>query len=280
MDKKENIKNDMLFVDGGMFQKCGKDAILNNKYYVDKSKKIESLSTNDYDVFEVTDISGGKKDQDLCIRILKDATLLRYEAIKKIISNPIDNFICPIDIGIIVFEDSGEEFIGIIYPKIFGVTFGELIDKKETFSEKYIIKNVVSNINEVLRILHDLDIEHGSINLDTIRLTKDGDVVLDECFLFLDIKTSPIYYTPACSVINVSSSFGEPQSDYYALGIVCLELLIGERVSGYKDDQLNAKRIYEGSYNYFLKGQIITGTIKKIIQGLLQDNKDDRFGYK
>ena len=275
-------KKDTIFLNDSVLERCNKGGLLKNRYYIDKSQPILPLFNEFYEVYCVKDIQDSD-DKTLYATIFKKPIILKIDKIQYTISNNIDNFVNPIAIGVveIEFHNDQEEYIAIIYRRISGVSLGELIDKNEHFSDKYIIKNIVYNVNEVLRNLHKLNITHGSINLDNIYLTKDGKIVVGECFSF------PCGYTqnPLYEHVSISRALPSAKSnknfkiDYYALGVVCLELVLGKRIRKYTEE-LNAGKIYSGSYKYFLNNEILTGTINKIIQGLLQDKEQHRFGYE
>ena len=277
----EGYKKDTTSLDDKIIEKCSRGCILNSRYYIDKSQPILSLFDKFCEAYHVKDIQNFN-NKVLYAKILKKPTVLRIDSIRYIASNNIDNFLNPVAVGVVEIDlhNNQEEYIAIIYRENSGVSLGELIDKNEYFSDKYIIKNIIYNINEVLRNLHNLNIAHGSINLDNIYLTKNG-IVLNECFSSpcgynQDLFYEPISIFKAPSYAKNNRDF---RADYYALGVVCLELVLSKRLK--KDiEGLDSEKIYEGSYRYYLNNVMLTGTINKIIQGLLQDEEQKRFGYE
>ena len=275
----EGYQKDTTFLDDDIIERCNESCILDNQYYIDKSQPILPLFNSFCEAYHVKDIQNSN-NQGLYAKILKRPMVLKVSDIQYIISNNIDNFLNPIAIGTveIKFHDTPKEYITIIYRKISGVSLGELIDKNEYFSDRYIIKNIIYSINEVLRKLHNLNIAHGSINLDNVYLTNDG-IVVGECFTSPCGYNQPHFYEPVSipKSLSYAKSSRNFSADYYALGVTCLELILGKRIKK-NGDKLDAGRIYMGSYKYYIDNTMLTGTINRIIQGLLQDNEKERFG--
>ena len=279
-DSSEN-KNNLIFLDDNAIQRCGKSHIVNGRFIIDKSKPM-ALSSNSFcKAYSANDIQNSTRT-GCYAKIFEKSFLYNIDAIISLTSDGIGNFINPIAIGIVEFHDTDDEYIAVIFNDISAVSLGELIDKNENFSDKYIIKNILCNIKEALKNLHDRGIAHGSVNLDNIYLTKSGDFVLDECFSTpFGYKQSPIYEPLSVTKIapNAKSNCNY-SSDYYALGVVCLELTIGKRLKKQTLEILNKERIYNSSYRFYTNNKLLTGTINKIIQGLLNDDDNQRFGYE
>ena len=254
---------------------------LNNQYYIDKSQPILSLFNKFCEAYAVKDIQNSN-DQSLYARIWERSMVLEISDIEYIISNNVDSFNNPLAIGIVEVEphNTQEEYMAIIYRKILGASLGELIDKNEHFSDKYIIKNILHNINEVLGRLHSLNIAHGSINLDNIYLTNDG-IIVEECFTAPSGYNQSYFYEPVTipKALRYAKNNKNFSADYYALGVVCLQLVLRKRIKK-NVEKLDMGRISGGSYRHYLDDVILTGTINKIIQGLLQDEAEERFGYE
>lgn len=279
-DDASKNNNDLIFLDDNAIQRCGKSHIINGRFIVDKSKPLDLFSNSFCKAYSVNDMQNS--DCTGCYaKVFEKSFLYNIDAIISLISDGIDNFISPIAIGIVEFHDTDDEYIAIIFNDVSAVSLGELIDKNENFSDKYIIKNILYNIKETLKNLHDRGIAHGSVNLDNIYLTKSGDFVLDECFSTpFGYKQSPIY-EPLSVTKNIpnAKSNCNYSSDYYALGVVCLELTTGTRLKKQTLEILNNERIYNSSYRFYTNNKLLTGTINKIVQGLLNDDDDQRFGY-
>jgi serine/threonine protein kinase len=274
-------KNDVIFLDDNTIQRCGKNNIVNGRFIIDRSKPLNAFSNNFCKAYSANDIQNSNRS-GYYAKIFEKPFLYNVDAIKNLISSPIGNFINPIAIGIIEFHDNGDEYVAVIFDDISAVSLGELIDKSESFSDKYIIKNILYNVKEALKSLHDLGIAHGSVNLDNIYLTKSGDFALDECFSTpFGYEQSPLYEPLSIAKISPNAKgHSNYSADYYALGVVCLELTNGKRLENQTVEILNNERIYNGSYRYYTNNKLLTGTINKIIQGLLNDNDNERFGYE
>ncbi len=280
ISENKNINDNIIFLDKNIIKRCHKSNIVNDRFIIDKTKPLKSFSNDFCVAYAVNDLQ--ESSQNHCYAKLFDKSFLFYlESIVNLTSNKIENFNNPIDIGIVEFHDTNEEYIAVIFNDIFAVSLGELIDKNESFSDKYIIKNILYNIKETLKNLHDQGIAHGSVNLDNIYLSKSGNFILDECFTTpFGYNQSPVYECLNISESNIyAKSNINKSSDYYALGIVCLELTTGKRIKKPNIKDLNSGRILSGSYRYFIKNKILTGTINKIIRGLLNDSDKERFGY-
>ena len=280
ISENKKINDNIIFLDKNIIKRCHKSSIVNNRFIIDKTKPLKSFSNSFCTAYAVNDLRESNQNHYYA-KLFDKSFLFNLEAIVNLTSHKIENFNNPIDIGIVEFHDTNEEYIAIIFNDIFAVSLGELIDKNESFSDKYIIKNILYNIKEILKNLHDQGIAHGSVNLDNIYLSKSGNFILDECFTTpFGYNQSPIYECLNISEANIyAKSNINKSSDYYALGIVCLELTTGKRLKKSNIKDLNSGKILSGSYRYFVKNKILTGTINKIIRGLLNDNDKERFGY-
>ena len=272
--------NDLIFLDDSAIQRCGKSHIINGSFIVYKSKPLDLFSNSFCKAYSVNDMQNSACT-GCYAKVFEKYFLYNIDAIISLISDGIDNFISPIAIGIVEFHDTDDEYIAIIFNDVSAVSLGELIDKNENFSDKYIIKNILYKIKETLKNLHDRGIAHGSVNLDNIYLTKSGNFVLDECFSTpFGYKQSPIYEPLSVTkIIPNAKSNCNYSSDYYALGVVSLELTTGTRLKKQTLEILNNERIYNSSYRFYTNNKLLTGTINKIFQGLLNDDEDQRFGY-
>jgi serine/threonine protein kinase len=274
-------KNDLIFLDDNAIQRCGKNNIVNGRFIIDKSKPLNAFSNHFCKAYSANDIQNSNRS-GYYAKIFEKPFLYNVDAIKNLISTPAGNFINPIAIGIVEFHDNGDEYVAVIFDDISAVSLGELIDKNESFSDKYIIRNILYNVKEALKNLHDLGIAHGSVNLDNIYLTKSGGFALDECFSTPFGHGQSTLYEPL-SVAKISPNargHSNYSADYYALGAVCLELTNGKRLKSQTVEILNNERMCNGSYRYYTNNQLLTGTINKIIQGLLNDDDNERFGYE
>ena len=279
-DASEN-NNDLIFLDDSAIKRCGKSHIVNGRFIIDKSKPLDLFSNSFCKAYSANDMQNSTH-AGCYAKLLEKTFLYNVDAIISLISRGIDNFINPVAIGIVEFHDTDDEYVAVIFNDISAVSLGELIDKNEDFSDKYIIKNILYNIKEALKDLHDRGIAHGSVNLDNIYLTKSGDFILDECFSTPFGYKQPAIYEPlsVTRIIPNAKSNCNYSSDYYALGVVCLELTTGKRLKKQTLEVLNNERIYSSSYRFYANNKLLTGTINKIIQGLLNDDDDQRFGYE
>jgi len=279
-DSSEN-NDDLIFLGDSAIQRCGKSHIVNGRFIIDKSKPLDLVSNSFCKAYSVNDMQNSTR-AGCYAKVVEKSFLCNVDAIISLISGGIDNFISPIAIGIVEFHDTDDEYIAIIFNDMSAVSLGELIDKNEDFSDKYIIKNILYNIKEALKNMHDRGIAHGSVNLDNIYLTKSGDFVLDECFSTPFGYKQPAIYEPlsVTKIIPNAKSNCNYSSDYYALGVVCLELTTGTRLKKQTLEILNNERIYNSSYRFYTNNKLLTGTINKIIQGLLNDDDNQRFGYE
>ena len=280
ISENKEITDNLIFLDTNIVKRCHKSNIVDNRFIIDKTKPLESLSNNFCTAYPASDLHEPNQGHYYA-KVFNKSFLFNLEGITQLISNKIENFNNPVAIGIVEFHDINEEYIAIIFNDIFAVSLGELIDKNESFSDKYIIKNILYNIKEILKNLHDQSVVHGSVNLDNIYLSKSGNFILDECFTTpFGYNQSSIYEPLSISEANINAKSNiNRSSDYYALGVLCLELTTGKRLKKTNIKDLNSGKLLYGSYRYYIKDKILTGTINRIIQGLLNDNDNERFGY-
>ncbi len=251
--------------------------LVSNSFLINKEQKIQSLSDSFFDTYCASSTKEINQD-GFYAKVFKNTFFLDLKHIKELVKNPIEGLVNPLEVGITSIDN--QERIVIIFPKVLGVSLGELLDNNEKFSDKYLIKDILFNANKVLIKLHQLGIKHGSINLDNVFLTNTGKILISECF------SSPCgYYQPPLYetidnlfLSSVTKNTSTLKDDYYSLGVMCFELFAGKRHYATVDDIREGKLNY-GSYKYLTKGYILTGTIHKVIIGLLNDNADKRLLY-
>ena len=102
------------------------------------------------------------------------------------------------------------------------------------FSEDYVIKTIIPNINEGLRAIHEAGIFHKDLKPSNIMINSDGETVsiidfgissvVDEGNTVLVTKTG---MTPEYSAPETFKNLFLKESDYYSFGITVFELVCG-----------------------------------------------------
>ena len=118
ISENKNINDNIVFLDKNIIKRCNKSNIINDRFIIDKTKPLKSFSNDFCKAYAVNDLQ--EYSQNNCYAKLFDKSFLfNLESIVNLTSNKIKNFNNPIDIGIVEFYDTNEEYIAVIFNDIF-----------------------------------------------------------------------------------------------------------------------------------------------------------------
>ena len=238
---------------------------LNEKYLFNSRAATPDLSENSVDIFNVK--QKGKNINFLLKIPTNHNFLLNFSKIE-ILSNLNMEFLqLPVDFGIISREPNQKKDFGIVFNPVPQLSLSMLINQGHHFSEKTIFESILKPIANTLKILHSYDIIHGSLNADNIFIANNGKIILKECVTSPCGSAQKSSYRKLLST-NFKGITASLRDDFHALGVLCIELILGTKV--YHTTTKN--RLINGDYHDLVKDDIISGTLNNIIKHLLQEN--------
>ncbi len=244
--------------------------------------------------FEVRD---AKQKEGIYASIISNILPIRFSSIQKARQFFHPNFSNVADSG---FTDVARGEIGsfaIICEKPRGVplsaileehkkNFGEVkLPQRPLLNEDFIASEIVSPINEVLKLFMENEIVHGRINHDTVFITSldAPGLVLAESF------SEPCGYSQYASYEDIHRAQAMPlgkgagtlQNDYFALGVLVLYCITGDMPGRIvEQNEFISQRLVKGSYNAYVGTAELPPRITDLLRGLLTDSPNERWGYE
>ncbi len=176
---------------------------------------LDNVVSDEVQMFSAVDSAG----KELLVKCYMRENIVKNEILAKLknISNP--HIIRLIDYG---------SFCGRTVTVLYichGKTLREVINSGRRFTEQFIRERFLGQIAGGLNALHTLDIVHRNVKPDSIIYDEDTDnFVLTDCGICSDAgeQTSFIYAAP-----ETRDNVYLNDSDYYSLGIVIYEMVVG-----------------------------------------------------
>ena len=181
---------------------------------------------------------------------------------------------------IFAFQDLNNLYLGLELMKGGDLRY-HLINHSQTFTESQ-LKFLVSNLILGLEYIHSKNIIHRDIKPENILFDNKGYAYItdfnisckkEEINNLYDISGTPVYMAPE----SVAQKYQDFTIDFYSLGIICYECIMGIRP-------------YEGSTRHEVKKYLNENTVEiqrddriselceSFINGLLKKNPADRLG--
>ncbi len=254
--------------------------LIAGKFTVDfKTSKLEQFSTPQADAYSAT--GADNSSNHYCLTFKKDMPIRLAEIItlKAVL---IPGLISPLEIEIAGFSESEEKFLCVICEKPKGKTLKEWVRENRRFSKGFILKKIIDPINKVLLKLHKTGVVHGQVNPSTIYLDENDEIILGECISSLTGLMQPNAY----EVINRAQSHkygkgsGDKSIDYYALGMTIFSITSGIFFEDLDHIDIVESKLQEGSFNLLKRHSHFSGTIGDLLNGLVIDDKNLRWGFK
>ena len=144
-------------------------------------------------------------------------------------------------------------------------------------------------IFDILHIIHDHGIMHGSLNGGTIRVGKDDHIMVGSCFIsHCGAEQLDVFETIARSRCHTyGKNTHDLKADYYAVGILLLELIAGKQFLQTSKAELIYGKITYGSFFYAchvlgINHSNLDPYCKKLLfiaSKLLDDASENRWGW-
>ncbi len=189
-----------------------------------------------------------------------------------------------VDFGPVKWEPLAQKCMVVILERPLG---GRLIDAFQgavpKVNEYELGKRVLEPISHALAELAEMDIPHRAIRLDNLYfLDKEHtELVLGECVSAPPAYDQPSYYEPMDRGLAdpAGRGHGSTLDDSYALGVLCIELLLGHKPgSGKSDNEISMAKLEGGSYQALSGKERIPLSMIEPLRGLLSDDPAERWG--
>ncbi|MEM6833120.1 MAG: hypothetical protein AAF562_05795, partial [Pseudomonadota bacterium] len=144
---------------------------------------------------------------------------------------------------------------------------------------------LIPDIINCFKTLHDEGLSYRYLSPERVyyRTDQQDQVMLLECFSVPPGLEMPFSYEsiPNGMVEPTARGEGGPHEDYYALGVFITHMITGrDPIGGRSEQSYQQARMNQGSYAACLSGSNITGAVSALLRGLLQDDVEQRWGYR
>lgn len=161
---------------------------------------------------------------------------------------------------------------------------GKLFNGKP-IGDKILRTLVLPSVIEALKSLHDEGVAYRFLSPQRIYYkteTADQLLLLESFSVPAGLEQPFSYETISRSMVDpVARGEGCEADDYYALGILIAHLMLGRDPIGARSEQsFQQARMSQGSFAAVVSGSSITGAVSALLRGLLQDDPEQRWGYK
>lgn len=204
----------------------------------------------------------------------------RLPVINMLKTNNLAQFIAPLAGEVTFFSGVQEQRFIVILPRPPGVTLGEYLQSKGPCQESFLVQNLLPPLNAIIKVLTDLGIMHGRINLENVFVDEGERVWLGECVSEFPGYSQPSFYEPLerAVALPIGKGEGDRATDFFALGILCLAAIMGrEPFISFDEEQLLNQRISRGSFNAIVGDLPLTGRMADLFRGLLNDRRTERW---
>ncbi|MEM9879418.1 MAG: hypothetical protein AAF862_09090 [Pseudomonadota bacterium] len=144
---------------------------------------------------------------------------------------------------------------------------------------------VVPNILASLKSIHDESLAYRSLSAERIYYkseTQEEIMLLESFSVPAGLEHPFSYETISRAMVEpVARGEGSEADDYYALGMLIAHLMLGrDPIGGRSEQSFQQARMTQGSFAAVVSGSSITGAVSALLRGLLQDDPEQRWGYK
>ena len=178
------------------------------------------------------------------------------------------------------FQDANNLYLGLELKKGGDLRY-HLINHSQTFSESQ-LKFLLANIIMGIEYIHSQNIIHRDLKPENILFDYKGYAYITDFNISCrkedinknnDISGTPVYMAPE-TIFLKEQDF---TIDFYSLGIICYECIMGERP--YEGSSRQEIKQIISNYNFGIKkDESISEVCQIFINGLLEKNPKDRLG--
>lgn len=248
------------------------EGLLNGRFRVDLSARLNTFDTGMNQAFKVTDIRNS--DADLFAIVANPYNVHRKSLLAVMESRAIPGMIDlrargPVTFGSADIRDT------FVFDRPKGARV--VPDAENPLSEKQVLEKILPSITETLLILHPGEIPHRGIRADNLFYTDESrrGVLLGEGVTAPGGSVQPTVYEPleSASAHVFGRGDGLPGHDIYALGVLIVHLLGGVLPrADLSDEDLYVQKLEHGSYTLLTEGLALSSRVAELLRGALQDN--------
>lgn len=250
-------------------------------YQIVVKERLEKFDTKNAKAYKATDTKNpGKHYYAL---VCNNTLPSRIRAIQKLGGFKHAHFITPLAYGVIPISALKECRLVIVYDMPKGLPLSTLLANEKKLSEKFIIKEVLLPLSQIIEGLQQRQVIHGLINPDNIYYSEHetAQVVLGECFSEPTGYAQSFFYEPVERAMAIPLGRGEEDhaADYFALGVLVLHLLLGfNPVQNMKKEEYFETCLSKGVFNTLVGNREFSGMIDDLLKGLFAEKQRDRWG--
>ena len=193
----------------------------------------------------------------------------------------LSNMRSPFIVNIIcAFQDLNNLYLGLELKKGGDLRY-HLINHTQTFTESQ-VKFLASNLIMGLEYIHSKNIIHRDLKPENILFDNAGYAYItdfnisckkEEINNLYDISGTPVYMAPE----SISQKFQDFSIDFYSLGVICYECIMGRRPYE-ASNRHEVKKILAQNEIHIEKDDRISDLCETFINGLLEKNPAERLG--
>jgi serine/threonine protein kinase len=207
----------------------------------------------------------------------------RLPSVEKLAGYRHPNFITPLAHGVVPISSLKECRMVFIYEMPQGVPLSQLIANGKKLSEKFVIKEVLLPLSQILEALQQRMIIHGKINPDNLYYHESGTVKikLGECFSEPCGYAQSYYYEPIerSMAMPLGRGMEDHTTDYFAMGVLILHILLGfNPLQGMKKEEYFETALSKGMFNTLVGNREFSGMVDDLLKGLFAESQKDRWG--
>lgn len=191
------------------------------------------------------------------------------------------NFCCILSSQIVHFSEKNASFLCAIIQKPKGIPLRRYIAENGPLSEKVLTQAILPAINSTIEFLDRHHITHGCINPDTIYITEDKEIYVDECISkpcgYLQLphyeKVNRIYADP------LGKGSGNYTVDLFSLGMLTTYLHTGKDfLADISLDEIIRIKLEETSYHFIVSKHNFSQHLIDFLKGALVEESSSSWG--
>jgi serine/threonine protein kinase len=185
-----------------------------------------------------------------------------------------------IEVGICSIANPKKYYFTIIVTVARSPSLYDIVNAQGGMDEFFIFQKLLPQLVQSINSLHQRNIVHSHINPRNIFF--DGKTVtLKECVSEVSGASQPVFYETIerGQAHPYGKGNGDIKIDYYALGMTLYYLITGEDYHNFDDYSIIREKVYEGTFNFLNKSNMMATLIGDIICGLVADDPAKRYGY-
>jgi serine/threonine protein kinase len=171
----------------------------------------------------------------------------------------------------------------LVMEEIPGIALAKLFANEFKMNDKFVVREIIVPLAQIIEGLHKREVVHGKINLNTLYYHEQDTVKirLAESFSEPCGYGQNVYFeTPdRCLANPIGRGDEEASTDYFALGVVIVQSLLGfNPVQKFTVEEYLEKCFSLGIHATLVGNRDFTGMIDDLLKGVFADNPNDRWG--